>query len=352
MVSAVILINTGNIKSIKLNNYKRTYDKVINKKLYLKHVENYESSDLEIIGRWNLQDNDEMIAYGFIEGYQENNHDLPQNNKLSIELVYGDILVVKISKSTNKIIDLTCEDYENIYKNKFYKENSENESESEDDHEEYNENDNDSDDNLEENFDGVDGDDDVILDEDGDEDDACEDLVEPIADEIIEDSDEMSNEIRIKIIDLLSSVLDNSKAKILEKAIFDYTTEISKKRNISVNWNNELFMKIYVNKCRSIYSNITNKSNKDITKHLKNIESLPYMSFQELHPKIWKTLLDEKYKRDKCLYEEKQEAMTDQFRCGRCKSRECTYYELQTRSADEAMTTFITCLNCGNRWKQ
>ena len=62
--------------------------------------------------------------------------------------------------------------------------------------------------------------------------------------------------------------------------------------------------------------------------------------------------MDNKYKRDKYLYEEKQEAMTDQFKCGRCKSRECTYYELQTRSADEAMTTFITCLKCGNRWKQ
>ena len=135
-------------------------------------------------------------------------------------------------------------------------------------------------------------------------------------------------------------------------SIFDYTANISKKRNISVNWDNELFMKIYVNKSRSIYSNITNKSNKDMIKHIKNIETLPHMSFQEMHPKIWKTLLDEKYKRDKCLYEEKQEAMTDQFRCGRCKSRECTYYELQTRSADEAMTTFITCLNCGNRWKQ
>jgi DNA-directed RNA polymerase subunit M/transcription elongation factor TFIIS len=28
------------------------------------------------------------------------------------------------------------------------------------------------------------------------------------------------------------------------------------------------------------------------------------------------------------------------------------YYELQTRSCDEPMTCFITCLDCGNRWKQ
>eukprot|EP00184_Porphyridium_aerugineum_P008654 CAMPEP_0184693756 /NCGR_PEP_ID=MMETSP0313-20130426/1913_1 /TAXON_ID=2792 /ORGANISM="Porphyridium aerugineum, Strain SAG 1380-2" /LENGTH=250 /DNA_ID=CAMNT_0027151919 /DNA_START=12 /DNA_END=764 /DNA_ORIENTATION=+ len=44
-------------------------------------------------------------------------------------------------------------------------------------------------------------------------------------------------------------------------------------------------------------------------------------------------------------------ASTDQFRCGKCRQRKCTYYQLQTRSADEPMTTFVTCVNCGNRWR-
>ena len=76
------------------------------------------------------------------------------------------------------------------------------------------------------------------------------------------------------------------------------------------------------------------------------------MSSQELFPEHWKEMLDAKYKKEKFMYESKPEAMTDQFKCGRCKSRECTYYEMQTRSADEGMTCFITCINCGNRWKQ
>jgi transcription elongation factor S-II len=45
------------------------------------------------------------------------------------------------------------------------------------------------------------------------------------------------------------------------------------------------------------------------------------------------------------------QAETDQFKCGRCGKRKCKYYQLQTRSADEPMTTFVTCVNCGNRWK-
>lgn len=45
------------------------------------------------------------------------------------------------------------------------------------------------------------------------------------------------------------------------------------------------------------------------------------------------------------------EAETEQFKCGRCKQRRTKYYQLQTRSADEPMTTFVTCINCNNKWK-
>ncbi|KAM0685429.1 transcription elongation factor TFIIS, partial [Conglomerata obtusa] len=38
----------------------------------------------------------------------------------------------------------------------------------------------------------------------------------------------------------------------------------------------------------------------------------------------------------------KLEAETDIFKCGKCKQRKTTYYQLQTRSADEPMTTFVT----------
>ncbi|XP_048469004.1 transcription elongation factor A protein 3 isoform X2 [Rhincodon typus] len=39
------------------------------------------------------------------------------------------------------------------------------------------------------------------------------------------------------------------------------------------------------------------------------------------------------------------------FQCGKCKKKNCTYNQVQTRSADEPMTTFVLCNECGNRWK-
>ena len=38
------------------------------------------------------------------------------------------------------------------------------------------------------------------------------------------------------------------------------------------------------------------------------------------------------------------------MKCGKCGKRNCTYNQLQTRSADEPMTTFVMCNECGNRY--
>jgi len=46
-----------------------------------------------------------------------------------------------------------------------------------------------------------------------------------------------------------------------------------------------------------------------------------------------------------------QQRFTGMFTCGKCKGTKTTYFQMQTRSSDEPMTTFVTCLTCNNRWK-
>ena len=180
-----------------------------------------------------------------------------------------------------------------------------------------------------------------------------------IKEKLLENQDFIEN--RERFINLLLNLdIESEKVIKIEESVIDFTIKTAFNRKIQQSWENPLFRKIYVNKCRSLYTNLDSSSyikNENLITRVTNridfdIENIASMSYQELFPEIWKKMMDDKYKREKLLYEEKQEAMTDQFKCARCKSRKCTYYELQTRSADEAMTIFITCINCGNRWKQ
>ncbi len=72
----------------------------------------------------------------------------------------------------------------------------------------------------------------------------------------------------------------------------------------------------------------------------------------ELFPEKWAETIKENNELLKKQVEgSKSRATTDMFFCGKCKKRETTYYEQQTRSSDEPMTKFIKCVNCGHEWK-
>lgn len=165
---------------------------------------------------------------------------------------------------------------------------------------------------------------------------------------------------RNKIVYKINSKLDNDTiSRIIEQSIYNYTINLSKKMSIKRLWSNEIFKELYLSKIRSIYSNINSDSyinNKEFKSKILNNEinyyNIANLSIYDIFPENWKYLLEIKSKQDKVKYELKPEAMTDQFKCKKCGSRSTSYYEVQTRSADEPMTQFITCLNCNCRWKQ
>ena len=112
-------------------------------------------------------------------------------------------------------------------------------------------------------------------------------------------------------------------------------------------------------KSKSIYSNLNTKcyvGNKDLLEKIKNGKINPYeLAFLEaykLYPEKWNDIIEEKAKMEKILKESLKESATDLFQCSRCKKRKTIYCEVQTRSSDEPMTKFITCLECGYKWKQ
>ena len=88
---------------------------------------------------------------------------------------------------------------------------------------------------------------------------------------------------------------------------------------------------------------------------IKKGEILPqqvaFMTHQEINPNIWKEHIERKMKRDASKYSDNIQASTNMYTCRKCKSQRCTYYEMQTRSADEPATIFVTCLDCGKHWR-
>lgn len=139
----------------------------------------------------------------------------------------------------------------------------------------------------------------------------------------------------------------------LEKGIYNYAIKEANDRKIIKKWDNPFFTQIYLDRLRSIYINLKNEGlleqikNKDITPQM-----LAFMTHQEMNPEHWRTLINQKIKRDANKYTSNLRASTDMFTCRKCKGKNCSYFEVQTRSADEPATIFITCIDCGTNMKK
>jgi DNA-directed RNA polymerase subunit M/transcription elongation factor TFIIS len=153
--------------------------------------------------------------------------------------------------------------------------------------------------------------------------------------------------------------LDDDAVAQLEKGIYNWTVEYANRYKIVKNWGNPRFKLTYASKARSVFSNLDadgyvgNQRLKDRMTVDREFpaQHVAFLRPDHAFPERWKAHLDLKLRRDEHVLEEKPAAMTDQYKCSRCKKRETIYQELQLRSADEPMSLFITCLNCGHRWR-
>ena len=149
----------------------------------------------------------------------------------------------------------------------------------------------------------------------------------------------------------------------VEKGVYNWSIGFADRKNITKSWSDPRFLNVYVNKARSVltllsddsYSRVPGSSEKTMSAKVNDGDvrayDLAFMKPYELAPGKWEEYIDKKHKKDDNICNSRQIAKTDQFKCGKCKKRECSYYELQVRSADESSTIFVTCLNCSHRWR-
>jgi len=164
----------------------------------------------------------------------------------------------------------------------------------------------------------------------------------------IENPDNFRANIRKKI----NEKFNNEKASNnLEKGIFNYTLKEAGLRKVVKKWDNKFFVQIYLDRLKSILTNLNDKLIEDVNNDNLKPHLIAFMTHQELNHDKWVQLIDIKSKRDKNKFEVNMAAATDTFTCRKCKGNKTTFYTQQTRSCDESTTIFIQCVNCNARWK-
>jgi len=173
-------------------------------------------------------------------------------------------------------------------------------------------------------------------------------------------------ELRDKVIEKFMDVLDIDfkTAKNIEISCYNATIQQADEKGFIKKWENPVFKNSYIHRCISMFSNLDPTSyikNEKLIDRVKSGELSPYtiasLKPYELFPEHWETIRIQKEKKDKLAYEMRTEqTVKGIYKCRKCKNDRITYYELQTRSADESTTIFFQCNpsagGCGNRWKQ
>ena len=151
-------------------------------------------------------------------------------------------------------------------------------------------------------------------------------------------------------------------AQDMEIGIYNATIDYASTSRIPLSWMSDVFQEAYMVKARSMFANLKKDSyikNESLGDRLANREffphDLPFITRESVFPDLWQPIIVKESLRSKEAYEYRQASMTDHIKCITCLKKgwksKITYYELQTRSADEPMTLMVKCHTCGHRWK-
>ena len=142
----------------------------------------------------------------------------------------------------------------------------------------------------------------------------------------------------------LRDLVKESFSEEVEKYILDRCVENAKTWYIDIDWENQVFVNLYRSRVISLYP----------YRHLMKTMSPKDFAFSNVvdhAPEIWKDIIQQNADMEKAKYSHRSTASILMY-CSRCKRKtKCDSYQMQTRSADEPMTTFVTCLECDKHWK-
>lgn len=155
---------------------------------------------------------------------------------------------------------------------------------------------------------------------------------------------------RKKCLKYLTVFFDKNTCNKIENGIYDFTKQYCKCSNTNLT----LAQPVYLHTLENILFNLKSDNNtikkiKSLIKKEKyNPYNLAFLSPDELNEENWDKIIMRKTTSEDKL---KNLPTMEWKPCHDCKNIEYSYYQLQTRSADEPMTTFYICKQCGKTYK-
>ena len=158
-------------------------------------------------------------------------------------------------------------------------------------------------------------------------------------------------EVRRRIAGRLTRALEGNAdiARRLEISVFNAAVESCKRDSIPLYWENPKFRYRLTTRALSMEQNLKNSKNQALKLKILSGELAPRtvarMTPQQLFPELYEEVYQRlaiKQLRRMAPTIDPLKAPDGAFTC-RCGSRKTMFYEMQTRSADEPMTLFITC---------
>ncbi|QKF93806.1 zinc finger TFIIS-type protein [Fadolivirus algeromassiliense] len=152
---------------------------------------------------------------------------------------------------------------------------------------------------------------------------------------------------RFDTISKFSALLKDIESGIkIEAGIFEFTLVYCATNNYIL----QMISAVYNEKVYDLLQNLKSCGPIDntfvlnaINNNTINPQLLAFMKPHELNPDRWADIIKKNVMREE---KKKNMAVTDLYQCWKCKERKCRVMEMQTRSSDEPMTKFITCMNC------
>jgi hypothetical protein len=174
--------------------------------------------------------------------------------------------------------------------------------------------------------------------------------------EIKDISNKFDNDLT-KIVKWFYKISINIEKSIYNNAIKQFQMKYKFYKIMNRNYQYFEVRRIYARTWNMVKTNLINANGLKILKQLMvgDLEDREFIHTP--HDKLFPELFDEtKYKSSIIMYYINSDTMDSMIHCNKCKHNKLeynrvVYYQLQTRSADEPMTTFCECLTCGAKFK-